>query len=97
MSLKRAARDWYSLVVSRDCTNLIWEFGRYRRDPNSQDEFASIKQDDHLLDALRYVCMARAWTAPKTRHRQANYNPDPYHEPAYRPDPQPTPPLGAYS
>ena len=37
------------LTVSRDCPNLIWEFGRYRRDPNSSDEFAVIKQNDHCF------------------------------------------------
>ena len=37
---------------------------RYRRDPSSSDEFAAVKKDDHLLDALRYVCLGRAWNAP---------------------------------
>lgn len=50
------------LKVSKECRNLIWEFGRYRKDPNANDEFAAIKRDDHLLDALRYVCMSRPWT-----------------------------------
>ncbi len=50
-----------SLFVTSDCSNLIWEFGRYRKDPKSSDEFAAVKQDDHLLDALRYVCMSRPW------------------------------------
>lgn len=49
------------LFVSRDCERLIWEFGYYRRDPKSDDEFKAIKEKDHLLDALRYVCMARPW------------------------------------
>lgn len=49
------------LTVSSDLRNLIWEFGRYRKDPNSQDEFAAIKEDDHLMDALRYICMSRPW------------------------------------
>jgi len=49
------------LVVSAACTNLAYEFERYRRDPNSQDEFAAIKKDDHLLDALRYALMSRPW------------------------------------
>lgn len=52
------------LVVSEALTNLRREFIRYRKDPNSKDEFAAIKKDDHLLDALRYVCLSRVWTAP---------------------------------
>jgi phage terminase large subunit-like protein len=50
-----------ALHISPDCANLIWEFGRYRKDPNSRNEFDAIKKDDHLLDSLRYVCMERPW------------------------------------
>lgn len=49
------------LFVSEDCPNLVNEFEHYRKDPNSQDEFAAVKKDDHLVDALRYVSMARPW------------------------------------
>lgn len=39
------------LAVSRDCPTLIWEFGRYRKDPSSSDEFAAVKRDDHCFVA----------------------------------------------
>lgn len=86
-----------SLVVSKDCRNLIWEFGRYRKDPNAPDEFAAIKQDDHLLDALRYAVMARAWHLPKQRH-QRGHNFNPHYEPPWKPTPAlANPPLGSMS
>lgn len=50
------------LYVTRDCAALDDEFENYRRDDKSADEFAAIKENDHLLDALRYVCMERLWT-----------------------------------
>lgn len=50
--------------VSEKLVNLRREFHRYRKDPNSKDEFAAVKKDDHLLDALRYVALSRVWTAP---------------------------------
>lgn len=37
--------------ISRECPRAIWEFGRYRKDPNSSDEFAAIKVDDHCFVA----------------------------------------------
>lgn len=54
-----------SLSISRSCGNLIYEFFHYQQDRNSETRFAVIKKDDHLLDALRYVCMARAWGSTK--------------------------------
>lgn len=60
------------LFVSRNCPALASEFRRYRKDPNSSDEFKAVKKDDHLLDALRYVCLGRAWTVPGEE-----YSPEP--------------------
>jgi phage terminase large subunit-like protein len=53
------------LYIMRNCVNLIREFRHYiwdewankrkdRKDPKEQP----MKKDDHLLDAMRYVCMA---------------------------------------
>ena len=60
MEVKRRLQQ-KGLMVSSECRNLIWEFPRYRKDENSADEFAAVKEHDHLLDALRYVCMSRPW------------------------------------
>lgn len=58
--------------IHKDCTNLIWEFETYhypqRREGKNQDE-APVKENDHLLDALRYVV---TMTVPKTEIRQYN-------------------------
>jgi hypothetical protein len=87
------------LFISEECKNLRWEFSRYRRDPNSQDEWAAIKKNDHLLDALRYAVMSRTWGSPKVfSHRRSNYNDNPMFEPPWRgPTPTDNPPLGAFS
>lgn len=72
LEVKRRLQHGPGLFVSKDCPAIALEFARYRRDPNSQDEFAAVKKDDHLLDALRYVCLGRAWDAPNSSE------PEPY-------------------
>lgn len=51
------------LVVWANCRELQAEFKRYRWAKNSRSEDEPkerpVKKDDHLLDALRYVCMQR--------------------------------------
>ena len=46
------------LRVLEHCTNTIAEFSAYRWDPKAQErgEDRPIKQFDHAMDALRYVC-----------------------------------------
>ena len=87
------------LVFSDAVRNTLWEIGRYRRDPNAPDEFQAIKEDDHLMDCLRYACMARAWHIPKQRRHSNNFNSDPSFEPPWRGGPvrQQNPPLGSMS
>jgi hypothetical protein len=89
------------LRVSDRCANLIWEFGRYRRDSKSSDEFDAVKVDDHLLDAMRYALMSRAWGAPpihQAKQYRAAYNPH-FQEPYSREQQIQSniPPLGEWS
>ena len=47
------------LRVLSHCTNTIGEFSSYRWDPKAQEERGEekpIKQNDHCMDALRYIC-----------------------------------------
>lgn len=90
------------IKISKDCRNLIWELSRYQRHPNSEDEWAEAKgQADHLVDALRYLALARAWGEPKTstvEYKRIGY--DPTHQAPYRqerPIQTDSPPLGAMS
>lgn len=39
------------LLIDKHCKNLIWELGRYEKNPNTGKP---IKEDDHLVDAMRY-------------------------------------------
>jgi phage terminase large subunit-like protein len=60
-----------ALFVTANCSQLVDEFRRYRwKTPKKVSEDdpqeAPVKKDDHLLDALRYVCMARPY-APAPR------------------------------
>lgn len=89
-----------TLTISNHCKDLIWEIGRYRRDPNAKDEWAAIKEHDHLIDSLRYAVLSRAWNF-------AIAHPD--RGPAFLPNYQPPyseerkfiqteqPPMGAFS
>jgi hypothetical protein len=87
-----------SLLVSRDCPTLIREFERYRRDPNSADEFAAVKTFDDLLDATRYAVMSRVWHRPRRQRKGNNFNSNPMYEPPWRgPKPKEAPPLGVFS
>lgn len=64
LEVKRRLQHGPGLLVSHNCPEIASEFRRYRKDPKSADEFAAVKKDDHLLDALRYVVMERMWTPP---------------------------------
>jgi len=60
------------LKIHKDCVNLIWEFETYhypKTKPDRNDDEAPVKENDHLLDALRYVIMM---TTQKTEIRQYN-------------------------
>jgi phage terminase large subunit-like protein len=63
------------LLIMRNCVNLIREFRHYiwddwaggRRDKKDPKE-QPMKKDDHLLDALRYVCMSNiVWRSPQLK------------------------------
>lgn len=63
-AVKEKLRD-HTLYIHGSCRNLINEFRLYRwKDaPNSEEEIrpVPIKQDDHALDALRYIIMSRPY------------------------------------
>lgn len=64
------------LMVSRACPGVIDEFRRYRwatqlRSENDPKE-APVKKDDHRLDALRYVVMARPYRNPDEAKQRAD-------------------------
>jgi phage terminase large subunit-like protein len=54
------------LFISSECTMLLDEIRKYRwvkqgrAEHDAKDE--PVKKDDHLLDAMRYVCMARPYS-----------------------------------
>jgi phage terminase large subunit-like protein len=57
------------LYVMANCVNTIDEFRKYRwskppRGSENDPKEAPVKRDDHLLDALRYVVMARPYLTP---------------------------------
>jgi len=56
------------LHVQAHCTGLIDEFRRYHWTKQGRSEHEAketvVKRDDHLLDALRYMCMARPRRPP---------------------------------
>lgn len=50
-----------ALKVARNCRRHIWEIGRYRFRDTPDQRFEVIKQDDHCVDAMRYVAQYRPW------------------------------------
>jgi hypothetical protein len=91
------------LLISTACRELIFEIGRYRIDPKSESKFDVIKIKDHVLDAMRYALMTRAWgvfKVEKQRARRGGYNPDfeePWDPEALIFDDAVQRPLGSYS
>lgn len=55
--------------ISSRCKELIREIGRYRMNPKEDGSFDVVKKDDHFVDVMRYLCMARP-TAPRRRKKQ---------------------------
>lgn len=57
-----------TLLISKACPQLIKQVTRYRRNPDSLDEWAAVPQDAHtrfdLVDSLRYAVMSRTWEIP---------------------------------
>lgn len=49
------------LVISRACRQLRDEADEYAAEDRPGGEFKPIKENDHILDAMRYACMARPW------------------------------------
>lgn len=72
-----------TLLVSRECPELIRQMERYRRNPDAADEWQAVPQDDRtrfdLVDSMRYAVMARAWDiplAPEPDHPKSSYQQD---------------------
>lgn len=51
-------------LVSRDCTVTQWEIGRYRMDDRADGKFEVVKENDHIMDTIRYVAMVRPLRFP---------------------------------
>lgn len=49
------------LLIGKNCVGLRDEADEYAAEDRPDGEFKPIKENDHRLDALRYLCMARAW------------------------------------
>jgi enoyl reductase-like protein len=49
------------LRISRDCVLLRDEADEYAAEDRPDGEFKPIKENDHILDAMRYMAMARPW------------------------------------
>ncbi len=69
------------LYVTKNCTNLIREFKTYswdnwlRKRNRADPKEMPIKRDDHLLDAMRYVCMLDVvYRPPGFAHRPNIWN-----------------------
>lgn len=96
--MRRLEADPPAFLVTENCTTWLWERERYRIDPKEDGSFAVLKRDDHLLDASRYLAMARTWwQAQEPAAKPPSFQPDfqiPYSEEHFV---QETSPMGAFS
>ena len=82
------------LLVSRECAGLRDEADEYAAEDRPDGVFKPIKENDHRLDALRYLVMTRPWE-PQLEDLQAERTlgkPKPMYE-AWPPPRRPAAPL----
>lgn len=77
------------LHINRKCLNIIHEFETYAYDENNKQAMLKeqpIKENDHLLDALRYVVMMKAPSSAEKQFRNIDgvSSSDPYERPSSR-------------
>lgn len=63
------------LHIHKDCVNLIWEMETYtykEKRPDSNEPEEPIKENDHAVDALRYVLMTHSPDPQGVAEEQAN-------------------------
>jgi len=76
---RRLQSDPPALLVSEDCSKLLWELKRYRYheiDTPSGRKIVPVKKDDHGPDCIRYTCAERFWGVEpdfKKRRKQSTY------------------------
>jgi len=58
------------LYIFRDCANLIRTLPAAQHDPVKQEDIDT-DGEDHAIDALRYLCMARPWVMETVEQKQA--------------------------
>lgn len=64
------------LVIAGEGTEALqWESTRYRIQSRRDGKFDVLKEHDHLMDALRYALMHRAWSPPP-QYELATLGPD---------------------
>lgn len=85
------------ITIARNMKRWLWERARYRHDPKPDGSFGVLSEDDHVLDASRYLLMASPTKphAPKSNARRARFTPN-FAEPFQPPVPD-SPPLGILS
>lgn len=91
-----------ALQVSSGCERVLWERARYRLDDRVDGRFAVVKENDHCLDALRYVLMSRPWAfvEPVPGRRGSRFGKpvyDPLGGAVFRPSGVGSGPLGPFS
>jgi len=88
------------LRISSRCKELLREIPRYRLNPKEDGTFDVVKKDDHFVDVMRYLAMARP-TAPSRRTKPNRVAPQrwvPGTAPAFKPSkPREQTVMGRYS
>lgn len=84
-----------SLIVSRACVGLFDEADDYRTVRREDGEFHVVKENDHRLDCLRYVCMTRLWHRLPSESKPKHRDPTQSWPPSFRGPQKPVAPTGS--
>jgi hypothetical protein len=84
------------IQIAENCTGLIWEFGRYRKEHDAGGELVIVKENDHRIDVARYIAMHKRQKKKKRRKRpDREYIPGTAPPIGTYPDQRSMPPMGS--
>lgn len=58
------------IQISSRCTNILKEIGKYRKEPKADGSFGVRKEDDHFMDAMRYIAMTKQLAKERRKSRK---------------------------
>jgi hypothetical protein len=85
------------IQIASNCTRLLWEKSRYRKERTSTGDLDIVKEHDHACDTERYIAMHRKQKKKRRRLPDRTYVPGTALPAAHYPTREVDPPMGRFS